>query len=52
MITVTIRILLSILLLIGVYSETGKWTTLTMALVMISNELTALVFKLQREARG
>jgi hypothetical protein len=35
----TLRIILSIALLVGVYSETGIWTTLSLALIGLSHEL-------------
>ena len=38
-----IRILLSLALLVGVYSETGIWTTLAVLLLGISTEITARV---------
>lgn len=44
-----IRIILSIALLFGVYSETGLWTTIAVALSFLNAEMTALIFKLQRE---
>ncbi len=40
-----IRVILSILLLKAVYSETGVWTTVAFALIWVSNELNALVFR-------
>jgi hypothetical protein len=42
-----IRIILTILLLVGVYSETGIWTTVAMTLICISKELTALFLRRQ-----
>lgn len=39
----TIRILLSVALLVGVYAETGVWTTLAILLLGVSIEITARV---------
>jgi hypothetical protein len=50
MTTIIIRAILSILLLCGVYSETGLWTTITLGLMFINIELTALIFKLKGRA--
>ena len=48
MITVSIRILLSLILLYFVYEETGWATTLSLFLVFINNELLAFLYKLKR----
>jgi len=36
-----IRIILSILLLYGVYTETGIWTTVLLSLVVVTTEIEA-----------
>jgi hypothetical protein len=43
--TVTIRLLLTAALLVGVYHETGIWTTVAVGLLGLSNELTAFVLR-------
>lgn len=46
---VIVRVLLSIALLFGVYSETGGWTTLTLGLILLGTELNArILHKLTR----
>lgn len=45
------RILLTILLLVGAYHETGTWTTIALTLLFISSEASAWIFKMQREIR-
>ena len=42
------RLLLSLALIYGVYTETGIWTALFALLVTISLEFTALLFRLKR----
>lgn len=41
----TIRGILSVLLLWGIYTETGKWTTITFALLIIYVEVSSYVLK-------
>lgn len=40
-----VRWALSILLLFGVYSETGKWTTIVVALIFLGTELATLALR-------
>lgn len=42
---VILRLLLSAALLVGVYSETGKWTTLALGLGFLALEATAYLVK-------
>ena len=48
MITLIIRIILSLILLYFVYEETGWATTLSLFLVFVNNELLAFLSKLKR----
>ena len=41
-----IRIILSVLLLYGVYTETGIWTTISFSLILIALELEAYLCSL------
>ena len=47
MLTLCIRIVLSVLLLYGVYTETGIWTTISFSLVLIAFELEACLNSLK-----
>lgn len=48
-----IRIILSLLLCWGVYTETGIWTTLAILLSFLGSEITAiLIKKINKELRN
>ena len=40
-----VRIILSLLLLYGVYTETGVWTTVAMGLILIETEISGYAKK-------
>lgn len=44
-----IRWILTALLIVGVYSETGIWTALAIALLAVNSELVAATARLRRE---
>ena len=44
-IATSIRVIISILLLIGAYGETGIFTTATLGLVLLSGEITAIYLR-------
>lgn len=40
-----VRILLTVCLLVGVYGETGKWTTISLALAMAAIEINSFLIR-------
>ena len=45
-----VRVIVTVLLLIGVYSETGIWTTIVLSLICLEIELRTLVANLKKDS--
>lgn len=45
----SVRIILSLLLIYGVYTETGIWTTIAVGLFFVDSEISLLAVKYEEE---